>query len=86
MAAGKKVHLVQTGSGYGQKPGVKETLTGLGLGRIRQRSELQDTPSVRGMIVAGQARWTAGSPAHFQPQWMHTPSLRMQSVMGWGSA
>lgn len=51
MSAAKKIKLVQTGSAYGQKPGVKETLIGLGLGRTNQKSELGDTPSVRGMIT-----------------------------------
>ena len=36
MAAAKKmITVVQTGSPYGQKPGVKETLIGLGLGVVR---------------------------------------------------
>ena len=34
----------------GRKPGQKETLTGLGLNKIRRTRELEDTPSVRGMI------------------------------------
>ena len=50
MSAAKKISLIQIGSSNGQKPGKRETLIGLGLGRIRQRSELTDTPSVRGMI------------------------------------
>jgi large subunit ribosomal protein L30 len=51
MAAKKTITVVQKGSSDGQKPGVAETLIGLGLGRIRQRRELEDTPSVRGMIT-----------------------------------
>jgi len=51
MATAKKITLVQTGSAYGQKPGMKETLLGLGLGRTNQKSELVDTPAVRGMIT-----------------------------------
>jgi len=50
MAAKKTVTLVQKASGAGQKPGVHGTLLGLGLGKIRQTSTLEDTPAVRGMI------------------------------------
>ena len=46
----KKVRVIQTGSGSGQKPGQQATLVGLGLNKIRKVSELEDTPSVRGMI------------------------------------
>lgn len=45
-----KVKVTQVGSPIGRKPGQKETLTGLGLNRIRATRELEDTPSVRGMI------------------------------------
>jgi large subunit ribosomal protein L30 len=51
MAAKKTVTIVQKASGAGQKPGIAETLIGLGLGRIRQSSTLEDTPAVRGMIT-----------------------------------
>jgi large subunit ribosomal protein L30 len=51
MSAKKTVTIVQKASGAGQKPGMQATLIGLGLGRIRQRSTLEDTPSVRGMIT-----------------------------------
>jgi large subunit ribosomal protein L30 len=30
----------------------RQTLLGLGLGRIRRRRELEDTPAVRGMVNA----------------------------------
>lgn len=52
MPASKKKTLVvvQTGSVTNTKPGHKETLTGLGLGKPNARRELEDTPSVRGMI------------------------------------
>jgi len=51
MATAKKtVTIVQTGSINGQKPGMHGTILGLGLGRIRSRRELEDTPAVRGMI------------------------------------
>lgn len=48
--AGRRVRLVQTGSPIGRKPGQKATLIGLGLNKLRRVSELEDTPSVRGMI------------------------------------
>ena len=52
MATAKKKTIVveQKGSASGQKPGAQATLVGLGLGRIRRRRELIDTPAVRGMI------------------------------------
>lgn len=46
----KTVTVTQTGSPIGRKPGQRETLIGLGLNKIRRSSELEDTPSVRGMI------------------------------------
>jgi len=45
-----KVRITQINSVLGRKPGQKETLVGLGLNKIRRVSELEDTPSVRGMI------------------------------------
>ncbi len=50
-SAKKKITVVQTGSLTKQKPGVAETLRGLGLGRPRSCKELEDTPAVRGMIA-----------------------------------
>lgn len=51
MAAAKKmITVTQTGSENGQAPGMRETLRGLGLGRIRSIREIEDTPSVRGML------------------------------------
>jgi large subunit ribosomal protein L30 len=50
MPESKKVKVTQVTSGFGQKPGQKETLTGLGLNKIGRTRELIDTPSVRGMI------------------------------------
>ena len=50
MSEARKVRIVQTKSGDGQKPGQQATLVGLGLNKIRKVSELEDTPSVRGMI------------------------------------
>ncbi|GAN53627.1 50S ribosomal protein L30 [Tanticharoenia sakaeratensis] len=40
----------QIASSAGRKPGQKETLVGLGLRGIGSVRELEDTPSVRGMI------------------------------------
>ena len=45
-----KVRVTQTGSSYGQKPGQKETLIGLGLKKPRSTRDLEDSPGVRGMI------------------------------------
>ncbi len=45
-----KIRVTQTGSGYGRKPGQKETLIGLGLNKQRRMRELDDTPAIRGMI------------------------------------
>ncbi len=51
-AAGSKrlVVVTQTGSSYNRKPGMRETLIGLGLGKVRATRELEDTSAVRGMI------------------------------------
>ena len=50
MPEQKKVRVTQIASGLGRKPGQIETLIGLGLNKIRATRELEDTPSVRGMI------------------------------------
>ena len=51
MSEGKKtVRVTQTGSPIGRKPGQRETLIGLGLNKMNRTRELEDTPSVRGMI------------------------------------
>jgi len=44
------VKVTQIGSPIGRKPGQKETLIGLGLNKMHRARELEDTPSVRGMI------------------------------------
>ncbi|MCQ8276985.1 50S ribosomal protein L30 [Acetobacteraceae bacterium KSS8] len=44
------VRVRQIASGNGQKPGQQATLIGLGLNKIGKVRELEDTPSVRGMI------------------------------------
>ena len=50
MADGKRIRVTQTGSPIGRKPGQRETLIGLGLNKLRRTRELEDTPSVRGMV------------------------------------
>ncbi len=52
MSDPKKVRVTQLRSANGQKPGQKGTLLGLGLGKQRQVRDLEDTPSIRGMIRA----------------------------------
>ncbi|HJO96831.1 MAG: 50S ribosomal protein L30 [Rhodospirillales bacterium] len=42
--------VVQTGSPIGRRKDQRATLIGLGLNKIRRTSELEDTPSIRGMI------------------------------------
>ncbi|RCU43266.1 MULTISPECIES: 50S ribosomal protein L30 [Corallincola] len=48
--AKKTVKVTQTRSAIGRLPKHRETLKGLGLRRIGHTVELEDTPSVRGMI------------------------------------
>ena len=48
--AKKTVKVTQVASGLGRKKDQIQTLTGLGLGKLRRTRELEDTPSVRGMI------------------------------------
>jgi large subunit ribosomal protein L30 len=49
-AEAKRVRVTQIGSPIGRKPGQRETLIGLGLNKMHRTRELEDTPSVRGMI------------------------------------
>ncbi|ARD44518.1 LSU ribosomal protein L30P [Colwellia chukchiensis] len=46
----KTVKITQLKSSIGRLPKHRATLKGLGLRRIRHTVELEDTPSVRGMI------------------------------------
>ena len=46
-----KITIVQTGSPIRRTKDQRATLQGLGLNRIGRTSELEDTPSVRGMIA-----------------------------------
>ena len=45
-----KVRVTQTQSALGRLPGQKATLVGLGLNKLRSTRELEDAPSIRGMI------------------------------------
>lgn len=51
-ASGKTVRVTQIGSPIGRQDYQAQTLTGLGLGKLHRTRELEDTPSVRGMIFA----------------------------------
>ena len=46
----KNIKIMLVKSGIGRKSDQKKTLTGLGLNRIGRIRELEDTPSVRGMV------------------------------------
>jgi large subunit ribosomal protein L30 len=51
MVAGKKkITIIQIGSPIGRRSDQRETLIGLGLNKRHRSRELEDTPSVRGMI------------------------------------
>ncbi|MEM9616721.1 MAG: 50S ribosomal protein L30 [Pseudomonadota bacterium] len=50
MAAKKTVIVRQTGSPIRRPQDQRATLIGLGLNKIGRERELEDTPSVRGMI------------------------------------
>jgi large subunit ribosomal protein L30 len=49
--SGKTLVVKQIGGSTGKGPKMRETLLGLGLGRINATRELQDTPAIRGMIT-----------------------------------
>ena len=48
--AKKTVKVIQTKSAIGREGSQRKTLIGLGLNKIGRVRELEDTPSVRGMI------------------------------------
>ncbi len=48
--SGKTIRVTQIGSPIGRKPDQRATLIGLGLNKMNRTRELEDTPSVRGMI------------------------------------
>lgn len=45
-----KLKVTQRRSGIGRNQRQRDTLRGLGLTRLHQTRELQDTPAIRGMI------------------------------------
>jgi large subunit ribosomal protein L30 len=47
----KTILIEQTGSPIGRDSTQRATLVGLGLNKLRRRSELEDTPAVRGMVA-----------------------------------
>lgn len=50
MASAKKVRVTQVRSPIGRPADQRQTLIGLGLNKMHRSRELEDTPSVRGMI------------------------------------
>lgn len=50
MADNKTVRVTQVQSPIGRTADQRATLIGLGLNKLHRTSELEDTPSVRGMI------------------------------------
>lgn len=46
----KRVRVTQIGSSIGRAKDQRATLVGLGLNKMHRTRELEDTPSVRGMI------------------------------------
>ncbi len=46
----KTIKVTQIGSPIGRKSDQRATLVGLGLNKMHRTRELEDTPSVRGMI------------------------------------
>ncbi len=48
--AEKTIKVTQIGSPIGRKSDQRATLVGLGLNKMHRTRELEDTPSVRGMI------------------------------------
>ena len=45
-----KLKITQIGSPIGRKPGQRDTLRGLGLDKMNRSNEVDDTPSIRGML------------------------------------
>ena len=50
MGVNKKLHVTLIKSKFGRKKGHLESVSGLGLKKIRQTVVLDDTPCIRGMI------------------------------------
>ena len=55
----KRLRVTQTGSPIGRPADQRQTLVGLGLNKMHRSRELEDTPSVHGMItkVSHLVRW-----------------------------
>jgi large subunit ribosomal protein L30 len=49
--SGKRLRVTQIGSTIGRTKDQEDTLIGLGLNKRHRTRELQDTPSIRGMIT-----------------------------------
>ncbi len=49
-AKGKRIRVTQTGSPIGRRADQRQTLVGLGLNKMNRSRELEDTPSIRGMV------------------------------------
>jgi len=54
MANAPIIKVTQIGSPIGRRHDQRETLIGLGLNKLHRTRELEDTPSVRGMIAKVQ--------------------------------
>ncbi|MDE1147544.1 MAG: 50S ribosomal protein L30 [Azospirillaceae bacterium] len=54
MSEKSTVIVTQIGSPIGRQKDQRATLVGLGLNKLHRTSELEDTPSVRGMIAKVQ--------------------------------
>ena len=50
IQAGETLRVTQIGSPIGRPKDQRQTLIGLGLNKMHRTRELEDTPSVRGMI------------------------------------
>jgi large subunit ribosomal protein L30 len=50
MASNKNLRVTQTGSPIRRQKDQRATLVGLGLNKMHKTRELEDTPSIRGMI------------------------------------
>lgn len=46
----KKIKITQIGSPIGRKSDQRDTLIGLGLNKRHRSNEVDDTPSIRGMV------------------------------------
>lgn len=51
MATKKTIRVTQIGSPIGRPKDQRQTLVGLGLGKMHRTRELEDTPAIRGMVA-----------------------------------